>query len=243
MANTFYQPGQFRATKVQDLFSAIAPRYDLINDLQSFGLHRLWKRRLIGLSGARESDWILDVCCGTGDIAFRLRRTGANVVAVDFSGPMLGVASARGRKARSLVYWVNGDALHLPFPSAQFHVATISYGLRNLADIQAGLRELVRVLRPGGRLLILDFGKPRARWLRAAYFAYLQHCVPLFGRALCGDAAPYAYILESLRDYPAQEGVAALTRQLGCEEIRVFNLLGGIMSINCAEKPDARIGR
>ena len=239
MPNTFYQPGKNRATRVQDLFGAIAARYDLINDLQSFGLHRFWKRRLLDLAQARPGDRVLDLCCGTGDVALRFARTGAAVAGVDFSRPMLSVASVRSQKLGRAVLWVNGDALHLPFAEAEFKIVTVSYGLRNLADVEAGLREMLRVTVPSGRLLVLDFGKPPRGWLRAAYFAYLRHWVPVFGRVLCGDADTYGYILESLRDYPAQEGVAVMMRELGCRQVRVLNLLGGMMSINYGEKREA----
>ena len=114
--------------------------------------------------------------------------------------------------------WVNGDALRLPFRDSTFDVVTVSYGLRNLADVEWGLREMHRVARPRGRLLVLDFGKPRPILLRAGYFAYLRFWVPVFGRLLCGDAATHAYILESLRDYPAQDGVAALMQKLPCRQ-------------------------
>lgn len=236
MPNTFYQPGKNRAARVRDLFGAIAARYDLINDLQSFGLHRFWKRRLLALAQARPGDRVLDLCCGTGDMALRFARAGAVVTGVDFSRPMLAVAASRSQKLNRTVLWVNGDALQLPFPEAAFQIVTVSYGLRNLADVEAGLREMLRVTSPAGCLLVLDFGKPRRAWLRAAYFAYLRHWVPLFGRVLCGDAATYGYILESLRHYPAQEGVAGMMRELGCRRVQVLNLLGGMMSINYGEK-------
>ncbi len=237
MANTFYQPGEQRAARVRDLFAAIAPRYDLINDLQSFGLHRLWKRRLLRLANLASAPHVLDLCCGTGDVALELARLGARVVGLDFSEPMLAIARRRSGRAGHRVDWVRGDALSLPFPDAQFDVVTVSYGLRNLASVELGLREMIRVAKPGGRLLVLDFGKPHLRFLRAAYFAYLQYWVPVFGRWLCGDAATYGYILESLRQYPGQDGVAALLRQLGCEHATTYNLLGGVMSINAGDKP------
>jgi demethylmenaquinone methyltransferase/2-methoxy-6-polyprenyl-1,4-benzoquinol methylase len=249
MSNRFYDPGGQRAGKVRDLFAAIAPRYDLINDLQSFGLHRRWKRRLIQLAGARPDERALDLCCGTGDLAFALARQGAQVVGLDFSGPMLAAARARcGQPRRESgasnrpqptirnPQFLRGDALNLPFPDASFHVVTIGYGLRNLADFEQGLREMARVAKPGGRLLVLDFGKPSHALWRAVYFAHLKWFVPLFGNIFCGDPATYAYISESLKHYPAQEGVAAKMRELRCADVRVVNLLGGAMSINCGEK-------
>ncbi|MHC1769907.1 MAG: ubiquinone/menaquinone biosynthesis methyltransferase [Verrucomicrobiia bacterium] len=243
MANKYYEPGRQRAAKVQDLFSAIAHRYDLINDLQSFGLHRFWKRRLLKLAGIQSCDKVLDLCCGTGDVALRAARFGANVVGADFSSAMLETGIRRSQAANLSVQWVRADALQLPFRDAAFDVAAVSYGLRNLADVEGGLREMLRVTRPGGRILVLDFGKPPNPLLRRAYFAYLRFCVPHLGRWLCGDAAAYSYILESLVHYPAQEGIAQLMRKLHCERVSVQNLLGGMMSINAGLKRASTDGR
>ena len=240
MANPFYEQGPRRAEKVGDLFAAIARRYDLINDLQSFGLHRLWKRRLVRLAGAAPGRRALDVCCGTGDIAFRLARQGPSVAGLDFSGPMLEVAVERSRAwpaGSPTPRFLQGDALRLPFPDAEFDIVTVGYGLRNLSSWEAGLDELWRVAKPGARLLVLDFGKPRNRAWRAIYFAYLGRIVPIMGRLFCGNSEAYAYILESLQRYSAQEGVNRKFLALGAGEPRVINLLGGVMSINVARKP------
>lgn len=249
MANRFYHPGEQRSAKVRDLFAAIAPRYDLINDLQSFGLHRWWKQRLIQLAGVGPGDQALDLCCGTGDIAFALARQGARVVGLDFSAPMLAVAQARFRESPKAARasnrppaaagnptFLRGDALNLPFPDGHFHIVTIGYGLRNLADFERGLREMSRVARPGGRLLVLDFGKPAHALWRSLYFGHLRWVVPLFGKIFCGDRSAYAYILESLKHYPAQEGIATIMRDLPCGNVRVVNLLGGVTSIHYGEK-------
>lgn len=240
MANKFYDPSEARAARVNDLFAAIAPRYDLINDLQSLGLHRAWKRRLVTLAEPRRGRTALDLCCGTGDVAFALAARGAEVTGLDFSAPMLAVAARRSAaipdSAFRAPHFLQGDAQNIPFPDHAFDVVTISYGLRNLADLERGLREMLRVLKPGGRLLVLDFGKPdNAAW-RALYFGYLRWLVPVFGKLLCGDAATHAYILESLKHYPGQRGVDAKMRELGCVNPRIVNLLGGIMSINVGEK-------
>lgn len=248
MGNQFYEPGERRAERVNDLFAAIAPRYDLINDLQSFGLHRWWKRRLLQLAAVRPGDAALDLCCGTGDVAFALAAVGAGATGMDFSAPMLAVAEKRRVKVQGSRFqadsepnprFLQGDALHTPFPDAHFDLVTISYGLRNLASVDDGLREMWRVLKPGGRLLVLDFGKPdNAAW-RGAYFGYLRFAVPVFGRLFCKNAEAYAYILESLQHYPAQRGVDERLRALGAVSPRIVNFLGGVMSINVAEKPRA----
>ncbi|MEQ2007090.1 MAG: bifunctional demethylmenaquinone methyltransferase/2-methoxy-6-polyprenyl-1,4-benzoquinol methylase UbiE [Limisphaerales bacterium] len=250
MGNQFYEPGVRRAERVNDLFAAIAPRYDLINDLQSLGLHRCWKRRLLQLAAVKPGESALDLCCGTGDVALALAESGARVAGLDFSAPMLAVAKARMSEVRNPKskagveeanpQFLQGDALHTPFPDACFDVVTISYGLRNLASVDEGLREMWRVLKPGGRLLVLDFGKPdNAAW-RGAYFAYLRFAVPVFGRLFCKNAEAYAYILESLQHYPAQRGVDEKLRALGAANARIVNFLGGVMSINVAEKPETK---
>jgi demethylmenaquinone methyltransferase/2-methoxy-6-polyprenyl-1,4-benzoquinol methylase len=252
MANPFYNPGARRAEKVHDLFATVARRYDLMNDLQSVGLHRLWKRRLVGLAKVRAGEQALDVCCGTGDIAFALAREGASVVGLDFNEPMLAVAEARrqrpedGNRRESDDATFAGDALNprfvkadaqaIPFPDNTFEIATVGYGLRNLARWETGLSEMHRVLKPGGRLLALDFGKPDNSLLRGVYFSYLRFLVPVLGAMVCGNPAAYSYILESLLHYPAQRGVDATMRELGLARVRIINLLGGIMSINYGEK-------
>ncbi len=273
MANSFFRPGTERAERVRELFSRIASRYDLINDLQSFGLHRYWKRRLVELSRPQPGQRALDVCCGTGDLALAMAKRGMDVVGLDFTEAMLAVARGRAQKVaipeipasafgtpetgqtssenpqrqtatprpgirgtRSGIEFRQGDALQLPFPDASFDVVTVGYGLRNLADWGQGLREMRRVAKPGGRVLVLDFGKPENRIWRALYFGYLRLFVPLLGLVVCGSASAYAYILESLKHYPAQRGVAEKMGELALVDVRVVNFLGGVMSINYGQK-------
>jgi len=241
VSNIFYVPGEHRAAKVNDLFAAIARRYDLLNDLQSFGLHRRWKRRVVELAAVKPDDHALDLCCGTGDLALALGRQGAAVVGLDFSGAMLEVAEKRRQKTLKSpipnLKFVQGDAQQIPFPDGSFDVVTVGYGLRNLASWETGLAEMRRVAKPGGRLVVLDFGKPPNAVWRAVYFAHLKISVPLVGWIFCGNAQAYAYILESLKHYPAQAGVAEEMRELKLVNVRVINLLGGAMAINYGEKP------
>lgn len=239
MANRFYDPGEGRRARVHELFTRIASRYDLLNDLQSFGLHRCWKRKVVRLAQAGQATVALDLCCGTGDLALALAGQGARVLGVDFTARMLDLARrrARTRKGVAAPQFVQGDALRMPFPDATFDVVTVAYGLRNLADLTAGLREIQRVAKPRGRVVVLDFGKPRNVLWRSLYFAYLKAFVPLLGLLFAGSADAYSYILESLHHYPGQEGVAGQMRQLGLQNVRVINLLGGIMGINYAEMP------
>jgi len=254
MVSTYFDSGNQRAPKVQELFGRIAPRYDLINDLQSFGLHRYWKRRVVELARPQAGRRALDLCCGTGDLALALARCGVRVAGLDFSVQMLEVAQRRGAQSpepaagtmehapRSTLdaplplCFIRGDALRIPFADNSFDIVTVGYGLRNLANWEAGLCEMRRVAIPGGRLVVLDFGKPDNALWRCFYFSYLRRFVPCLGRVFCGDAGAYAYILESLKHYPGQHAVAAKMRELGLVNVKAICLLGGAMSINYGER-------
>jgi len=232
MANRYYREGERRADGVKDLFAAVAPRYDLINDLQSFGLHRLWKRRLVRLAQVNAGESALDLCCGTGDIAFALSRQGAQVTGVDFSDAMLDVARRRRSTVGGVVLFEQGDALNLRFAEASFDLVTIGYGLRNLRDVDLGLAEIARVTRPGGRLLILDFAFPSQPLWKAAYVLHLRTVVPFLGRLFCGDADTHSYILESLQRYPGPASICQRMEANGWEEVRWWNILGGVMTLH-----------
>ncbi len=256
MSNVYYAPGEARAARVNDLFARIARRYDLINDLQSFGLHRRWKRRVADLARVAPGARALDLCCGTGDLAFALAHRGADVTGLDFSPQMLEVAGGRAKREERRVRreevggrnslaprsalraprFVQGDAQAAPFADNTFDIVTVGYGLRNLASWERGLEEMRRVARPGARIIVLDFGKPPNTLWRAIYFTHLSMSVPLIGLLFCGDASAYAYILESLKHYPAQLAVAEKMRELKLANVRVLNLLGGAMAINYGEK-------
>jgi len=258
MGNSFFDPGQQRGPKVNALFDKIAPRYDLINDLQSFGLHRYWKRRLIQLGNLKSGTKALDICCGTADLALAMARAGAEVVGLDFSEHMLGVAQTRAKaqanatssgvrpgkdpKSGSNPIFIRGDAQRIPLAEDSFEIVTIGYGLRNLVSWEIGLEEMLRVTKPGGHLLVLEFGKPGNALWRSTYYCYLRSIVPVLGRVFAGSWSAYAYILESLRHYPGQQGVARKMRELRMNNVRVIDLLGGVMSINCGEKPNGGTG-
>ena len=240
MSNAYYVPGDQRAAKVNALFARIARRYDFLNDLQSFGLHRNWKRRVAKLASVAPGNRALDLCCGTGDLSFALARRGAETTGLDFSTQMLAVAAQRQQASSKLktqnLKFIQGDAQQLPFPENSFDIVTVGYGLRNLTNWERGLDEMCRVARPGARLIVLDFGKPANALWRSLYFMHLKMSVPLMGWLFCGDASAYAYILESLKHYPAQLAVAEKMRQLKLTNVRVINLLGGAMAINYGEK-------
>jgi len=239
MANIYYEPGEQRAARVNELFTRIAARYDLINDLQSFGLHRFWKRRLLKEARPKTGERALDLCCGTGDIALRLAEKGAEVTGLDFSERMLEIARQRQAKTsrnRAQIQFIRGDAQDISFADSSFDIITIGYGLRNLSSWGRGLQEMQRVARPGGRIVALEFGKPENPVWRAIYQSYLRLFSPALGLVFCGNAAAYSYILESLKKYPAQRAVAEKMREMGFENVRIINLLGGAMSINYGEK-------
>lgn len=246
----YYQAGDERAKRVQDLFSRIAPRYDLINDLQSAGLHRWWKRRLVRLAEVPAEGRALDLCCGTGDVVRALARAyprAALVAGLDFAMPMLKIARKRGLSGdleggplesggdSSASLYIRGDALSIPVRDGTFDRVTISYGLRNVADIDACMREVHRVLRPGGRFLILEFGKPRNPVVSSLYFTYLRAAVPLFGRLFFGDPDTHGYIYDSLLRFPSQDETARRLVSNGFTRSRVENPLFGIMGIIVGE--------
>jgi ubiquinone/menaquinone biosynthesis methyltransferase len=239
--NKYIGYGEERAPKVREMFSRLAERYDVVNDVMSFGLHRRWKRETvrIAFAGRLPGARLLDLCCGTGDIGFLAEETkGARVRGLDFTLPMLAVARRRRSESGSRTAFTQGDALVLPFPDAVFDVITVGYGLRNIADPQAALVEMRRVLAPGGRAVILDFGKPDNTVAAALYQAFLRTMMPAVGWLVHRDPETYLYIPESLKRYPGQRGVADLMRNAGFANVRYENRLLGTMGINVGEAPE-----
>lgn len=239
--NRYYGSGEDRAHRVHDLFARIAPRYDLINDLMSWGMHRRWKRRLVALADPGTAERALDVCCGTGDVARALAPTArgggklTSVLGLDFTDEMLEIAR-RSTPSSSPVRFLRGDALALPFPDSDFDILTCAYGLRNLADLDRGLAEAYRVLRPGGRLVSLEFGRPLHSLLNVAYSAYLRLALPLFGALFFGDPHTYGYIFTSVSRFPGQHELAGQMRVAGFRPVEVHELMGGVMGICVARK-------
>jgi demethylmenaquinone methyltransferase/2-methoxy-6-polyprenyl-1,4-benzoquinol methylase len=237
--NKYLSYGPDRAPRVREMFSRLAWRYDLVNDVMSFGLHRRWKRQtvdvaLAGAAGRRPR--VLDLCCGSGDLCFLEEKRGAGtVVGADFTLPMLAVARRRKSEAGARSVFVQADALALPFSDGSFDAITISYGLRNIADLPAALAEMRRVLAPGGRAVVLDFGKPDNWIAGTVYAAFLRTMMPAVGWLFHGDPETYLYIPASLRRFPAQRGVKALMREAGFSNVRYENRLLGTMGINVGE--------
>jgi ubiquinone/menaquinone biosynthesis methyltransferase len=244
--NRYYAAGEEHPAAVRALFARIARRYDLVNDIMSMGMHRRWKRRMAVLAEPRPGDRALDLCCGTGDVARALARSpgargGIFVAGLDFTEEMLSVARMNTSEPLPVRYQ-RGDALALPFGDGEFQILTVAYGLRNLADLDRGLREAQRVLAPGGRLVSLEFGRPRGRILSAFYFAYLRGVLPLLGLLFFGDLHAYAYIFASVSRFPGQRDLAARMREAGFDPVEVHDLMGGAMGICVARKPGASTG-
>lgn len=218
------------------LFSVIAPRYDLITVLLSYGQDRRWKRRVIDMARIRQGMSVLDLACGTGDLALAAASRGARVVGLDVTHGMLELAASKPKPAGARITFVTGDMMSLPFPDGSFDVVTTGYGLRNVPALPAALSEIHRVLAPGGRLVSLDFDRPRSPLVRTIYLSYLTIAGATLGLLLHGDPDTYRYIPESIRRYPGAAGVATLARAAGFSGCRHYAVLGGLMAIHDASK-------
>ena len=213
------------------MFDRIAPVYDAMNRVMTVGLDQRWRRATVRET-VRPGDYVLDACCGTGDLALAARRArAADVIGLDFSEQML----ARARRKAPDLEWVQGDVLALPFEGAHFDSVVVGFGVRNVSDLEAGLKELRRVLRPGGRLGILEITTPRG-WLAPFYRLWFDRIVPLLGRVLPGGDA-YTYLPASVRRFPPPEELAELLGTCGFESVRFKLFAGGIVALHVGEVP------
>ncbi len=222
--------------RVGGVFDSVADNYDLMNDVMSFGIHRLWKRFAVELSGVRRGQKILDLAGGTGDLAERLSRlVGADgeVVVGDINQAMLNVGRARllDRGICGNVQYVQANAENLPFPDSSFDCVTIAFGLRNVTDKARALKSMYRVLKPGGRLLVLEFSRPMPG-IKPFYDLYSFRILPLMGRLIAKDESSYRYLAESIRMHPGQEELKSLMEDAGFEDCEYFNLSGGIVALH-----------
>lgn len=218
------------AAAVQRMFDRVAPRYDVANTLLSLGQDRLWRQFAAKGVGARAGERILDVATGTGMLARDLRGSGADVVALDFSLSMLRVGMERG----DALLWCNGDGMRLPFMDETFDAVTIAFGLRNLPDPSAGLAELHRVTRPGGRLLVLEFSRPTRTAFRTVYHGYLRGILPRAAEVFTSDPGAYGYLGASIVAWPDQPSLARVIASAGWQHPRWHNLTGGIVAAHHA---------
>jgi len=223
---------------VRDLFGGIAGRYDVTNDLMSVGLHRRWKALALQIADIRDGHVLLDLAAGTGDFALRAAKQGraSRIVAADLTVEMM--RAGRSRDGAAGIDWVACDALSLPFADASVDRVLVGYGLRNFAGLARGIAEIRRVLRPGGKLVALDFGRVEPAWLDRIYLRYLELSTSAAGWVLHRNVESYRYIPESLRDYPAQRGVTDLMQALGFRHCGHVDLVYGAMAINFGELPD-----
>lgn len=221
-----------KTRKVGEVFTSVARRYDIMNDLMSGGMHRLWKDRFVNRLKPRAGENILDMAGGTGDIAFRMAKRGAAVTVADINPDMLGVGRQRAeqRKIDGLA-WSEQNAEVLSFENATFDAYTIAFGIRNVTDIPKALREAHRVLKRGGRLFILEFSTSDWPGFGLAYEQYSERVIPLVGKAVTGDEASYLYLVESIRRFPRPEQFRDMIADAGFAQAKVEPMLGGLVCI------------
>jgi len=230
-----------QARRVREMFAAIAARYDLLNHLLSGNVDKRWRRlvaKTIYQGLPRGTGRVLDVACGTGDLSLTLSEGGhAKIVGVDFCRPMLDIAASKSLKRDARIPFIEGDALALPFSDSSFDGATIAFGLRNLASVESGLAELRRVLKPGGRLAVLEFSKPRFAIFRGLFKVYFTKLLPIVGGLISGSRGAYQYLPDSVSRFPDQKELSALMTKAGFEEVTYKNLTGGIAALHTGRRP------
>lgn len=224
-----------QASAVRQMFEGVAPRYDLLNRVLSLGIDRSWRRAVVDSLSLGADHVVLDLCCGTGDLALEIARH-ARCVACDFTWNMLTRAQTKSSEARAGIGLAAADALLLPFPDDTFDAATVAFGLRNLADMDRGLREMRRVLRPSGKLAILEFSHPRGFWLRGPYRFYLNVLLPRMGDLLSRRGEAYRYLAESIMGFPEPETLMRMMESAGFRDASYRRLSGGIVAIHFGVK-------
>ncbi|HKO96268.1 MAG TPA: bifunctional demethylmenaquinone methyltransferase/2-methoxy-6-polyprenyl-1,4-benzoquinol methylase UbiE [Pyrinomonadaceae bacterium] len=236
--------GVEHSRRVREMFGAIAGRYDLLNHLLSGNIDKRWRRLVArsvheSLSSRRSGETkVLDVACGTGDLSLTLFDSGeAQIIGLDFCRPMLEIARSKATNERAALPFIEGDALQLPFSNETFDAVTIAFGLRNLANVEAGVKELIRVLKPNGRLFVLEFSKPQTPILRSLFQFYFTRVLPLFGGLISGSRGAYEYLPDSVSHFPNQEELASIMAGAGLEEVDFQNLTGGIAALHIGKRP------
>ncbi len=239
MSGNILQERQAKRAFVRQMFDGIAGTYDLLNHLLSAGVDILWRRWTVDALELQAGWWILDLATGTGDLGLEAaaRDSGIRVVGADLSVPMLRLGRKKLNRRSGQLFLLCGDAERLPFPDARFHAVTIGFGVRNFSDLTAGLREIQRVLRPGGRLAILEFSRPRAFLLRRVYFFYFKSILPGIGRLVSRNPQAYRYLYESVMNFPEGKAFRRRLTQAGFVEPVERRLTFGIATIHLASKP------
>lgn len=235
--------GKDKATYVQETFNSIAKRYDLMNTLMSFGLDKGWRRKAVRTVEAKAGMHILDVCCGTGQLSMELAETvgvSGKITGLDFSEKMLERAKDNISQSsfEPIIHLLQGDAMNLPFEENTFEGATVGWGLRNLPDLEKGIREMIRVVKPGAMVVSLDMAKPTLPGFKQGYWLYFEKLVPLMGKVWAGKAKAYQYLHDSAVEFPAQQELARIFERNGLIETRYQNLLGGVVAIVSGRKPN-----
>jgi demethylmenaquinone methyltransferase/2-methoxy-6-polyprenyl-1,4-benzoquinol methylase len=230
-------PEEEKQQRVRGVFDSVADKYDVMNDLMSFGIHRLWKRYTLDLTGLRRGQRALDLAGGTGDLAKRMAGMvgpSGEVVLSDINATMLGVGRQRLTDAGVLnnIHYVQANAECLPFPDNHFDCVTMAFGLRNVTHKDWALQSIARILKPGGRLLVLEFSKPVVPGLKPVYDLYSFTALPFMGRLVTGDAGSYRYLAESIRMHPDQETLKGMMEDAGLDRCEYFNLSGGIVALH-----------
>lgn len=235
-------PESQKANMVAGVFHSVAGRYDLMNDLMSGGIHRVWKRFAIEVSGVRPGNHVLDIAGGTGDLAAKFARivgSEGRVVLADINDSMLSVGRDKliDKGLSGNIEYVQADAQFLPFPDDSFDCITIAFGLRNVTDKDKALRSMLRVLKPGGRLLVLEFSKPQSDLLSKLYDTYSFNVLPKLGRLVVDDASSYQYLAESIRMHPDQDTLKQMMEDAGFGRCEFYNMTGGIVALHKGVKP------
>ena len=229
--------------RVRGMFAEIAPRYDLVNRLLSGGIDVLWRRTTVRRAPPPPAGAMLDVCCGTGDLALAYAakaEPAVRIVASDFCRPMLDRGEVKAAKAGRAIEWVEADAMRLPFDDAAFDLVTVAFGLRNIADTSRGLAEMARVTKPGGKLAILEFSLPRSAVIRAGYLWYFRNVLPRLGNAVARNGSDaYTYLNQSVEEFPSGERLAALVRAAGYDAVELIPLTFGIATLTIATRTAA----
>lgn len=226
--------------RVRGMFAEIAPRYDLVNRLLSGGIDILWRRTTVRRAPPPDGGAILDVCCGTGDLALTYAAkapSNTRIVASDFCRPMLDRGEEKAAQAGRAIEWVEADAMALPFADAEFDLVTVAFGLRNIADTARGLAEMARVTKPGGRLAILEFSLPQSTLVRQGYLWYFRNVLPRLGNAVARNGSDaYTYLNKSVEEFPSGERLAALVRNAGYQSVEMVPLTFGIATLTIATR-------